>query len=345
MHTRTLPTAFISAISLLVPALLPLAIQAQALVTVQLGANESHTTTITNKETRRLASVELSLLPTADAVWDQFDRVSGPAFTIAPTVGTNADGTKAEKITVTTLADKDAPIVATGDIDSTGGLMGVTAKVTWENGVVGAASLQRTGAAPSWTWSATIPPATVPSPGEPAQLSWTPPTMNDDGSPYTNPGGYRVFWGTQSGVYSNNVSLPSPTATAYDVMGLSSNVRYYFAVTAFNTVGDESVYSNEATLIPGILSPDPAPPVGLVAKGATAVLRAYTISTVANALVINDIGSVDAGTACDGTQKVNAWGTRADDQRDLYLIPKGSAGLHLLAGVDPDVVYAQCAAP
>lgn len=320
-------------------ALCPLLAEAQVQVSVALGANEAHTTTITNREVRRLTKVQLTVLPNADAVWDQFDRVSGPAFTVAPVVGTNADGVKAQTIELATLVDQNQTLTAQGDIDSMLGITGVSVTVTWENGVVGTASLQKNGT----TWAASVPPGAAVSPGEPAQLSWEAPTQNVDSSPYVNPAGYRVYWGVQSGVHPNSASVPNPNQLAYEVTGLVANTRYFFAVTAINATNDESAKSAEATLVPGLLTPDPKPPVGLVATGPTAINAAYTISTVPNATVLNYVGTVALGTPCDGTQRLNAWGDRPDDMADLYLIVLGTPGLVLLPGVQPDVVYARCA--
>jgi len=60
--------------------------------------------------------------------------------------------------------------------------------------------------------------------------------------------GYRVYYGTAPGTYlqspGNGVSVGN--VTTFIVTGLGSGVRYYFAVTAFDTSNNESTYSNEA---------------------------------------------------------------------------------------------------
>lgn len=323
---------------------------AQVSVVVQLSENETHTTTITNKEIRRLSKVTLSVMPFGDAVWDQFDRVSGPTFTIAPVVGANADGAKATQIVLTTLADKDSAIVATGDIDSSAGVSGISMAVVWENGVTGACQMSRTGSTPNFTWNCVAPPGSSipPSPiqtGGPVHLEWTNPVQNVDGSPYTNPAGIKVYWGTIAGTYSGSTTISNPVATAYDVLNLPLGVLHYFAVTAFSSLNEESEFSNVVSFTPVLTNPIPVPPVGLVASGPSPVQTAYTISTVMNAMVIVSVGTVALGTPCDGTQKINAWGDSVDAQIDLYLIPTGANGLQLLPGVQPDVVYARCAAP
>lgn len=77
--------------------------------------------------------------------------------------------------------------------------------------------------------------------GNSAALAWDPPTS------ITNLSGYRVYYGTAPGVYQQayGQGLSVGNVTTYTVVGLSHNTRYYFAVTAFDTAGNESTYSNE----------------------------------------------------------------------------------------------------
>jgi hypothetical protein len=79
-----------------------------------------------------------------------------------------------------------------------------------------------------------------------ATLSWTPPTQNTDGSALTNLAGYRVYWGTSAGNYSSSVTLNTAGLTSYVVESLAPGT-YYFAVTALNSGGVESTFSNSAT--------------------------------------------------------------------------------------------------
>ncbi len=55
---------------------------------------------------------------------------------------------------------------------------------------------------------------------------------------------YNVYYGTQSGQYTDSVSFGSLTEVV--VHGLTSGQSYYFAVTAVDAYGDESPYSSEA---------------------------------------------------------------------------------------------------
>jgi hypothetical protein len=69
--------------------------------------------------------------------------------------------------------------------------------------------------------------------------------------PSSSPGiaGYRVYYGTASGNYTTSVEVGNVTTDT--VAGLTGGVTYYFAVTAFDTDGDESDFSNEISLVPG----------------------------------------------------------------------------------------------
>jgi len=55
--------------------------------------------------------------------------------------------------------------------------------------------------------------------------------------------GYKVYYGTASRVYGVPIVLAG-NVTTYTVTGLTSGT-YYFAVTAYNTAGLESGFSNE----------------------------------------------------------------------------------------------------
>ena len=79
---------------------------------------------------------------------------------------------------------------------------------------------------------------------ERVDLSWTPPSTRSDGSylPLSELAGYRVYMGTSSNDLAPLVDLNDDTVTSYTVNGLSSG-NYYFAVSAYDTNGLESGYS------------------------------------------------------------------------------------------------------
>jgi hypothetical protein len=79
-----------------------------------------------------------------------------------------------------------------------------------------------------------------------ASLTWNPPTQNTDGSPLTDLAGYRVYWGTSQGNYSNAVTVNNPGLSTYVVDQLTP-ATWYFTVTALNAAGVESGFSNVAS--------------------------------------------------------------------------------------------------
>ena len=60
--------------------------------------------------------------------------------------------------------------------------------------------------------------------------------------------GYRLFYGTESRVYTGQVDAPGPTAV---VSNLTEGETYYFAAIAYNSAGFESQLSAEISYTPG----------------------------------------------------------------------------------------------
>jgi hypothetical protein len=58
--------------------------------------------------------------------------------------------------------------------------------------------------------------------------------------------GYRVYWGTQQGTYSNSTTIANPGIATYVVDQLTP-ARWYFVVTAYSSTGVESGNSNVAS--------------------------------------------------------------------------------------------------
>ena len=57
--------------------------------------------------------------------------------------------------------------------------------------------------------------------------------------------GYKVYYGTASRSYQFNIDVGNNTTSA--VSNLQTGTTYYFAVTAYNTTGEESGYSAEVS--------------------------------------------------------------------------------------------------
>jgi hypothetical protein len=81
--------------------------------------------------------------------------------------------------------------------------------------------------------------------------SWTAPTTNTDGSPLTNLASYRLYYGLQSapGSPCGATQFLSTTSTSAHLSGLVAGQSYRAYVTAINTLGMESLCSNEAIAV------------------------------------------------------------------------------------------------
>jgi len=77
-----------------------------------------------------------------------------------------------------------------------------------------------------------------------ALLSWTPPTLNTDGSVLTDLAGYKIRYGISSGSYSETIITNNPGLSSYLVEDLASST-WYFMMTSFNSSGVESENSIE----------------------------------------------------------------------------------------------------
>lgn len=66
--------------------------------------------------------------------------------------------------------------------------------------------------------------------------------------------GYKLYWGTQSGKYTLLADVGNSTNEV--VSDLQDGTTYYFAATAYDVQGNESVYSNEVSYrVSGALNP------------------------------------------------------------------------------------------
>ena len=79
-----------------------------------------------------------------------------------------------------------------------------------------------------------------------ADVSWTPPTTNTDGSTLTNLAGYRIYYGTSAGALTQSIDVSNIGVTDYVIGGLAQGT-WYFAVAAYTSTGLESTLSNVAT--------------------------------------------------------------------------------------------------
>jgi len=75
-----------------------------------------------------------------------------------------------------------------------------------------------------------------------ATLSW-------DAVSHPDLQGYKIYMATVTGGYGAPISTVSKDDTRYTVTGLETGVTYFFVVTAYNSSGVESSFSNEVSTI------------------------------------------------------------------------------------------------
>ncbi len=81
------------------------------------------------------------------------------------------------------------------------------------------------------------------------QLAWDPP-RDSNGNPQGNAAGYYLYYGPDSGTY--DVSIDVGLQATVVLSNLLVEQPYYFVVTAYDDLGNESDFSNEVC---AILSP------------------------------------------------------------------------------------------
>ena len=86
------------------------------------------------------------------------------------------------------------------------------------------------------------------------QVTWNPNTEEDLA-------GYKIYYGTASGVYGDPIDVGNVTGHVMEITP-QHGATYYFALTAYDTSGNESGYSAEATcFVPDGVKPEK--PTGL----------------------------------------------------------------------------------
>ena len=77
-------------------------------------------------------------------------------------------------------------------------------------------------------------------------LSWVAPAEREDNTPIllSEIAGYKIYYGTKSGLYTNSVDIDDGTAEGYTFKAFPPGT-YYFVVTTLDTDGLESQYSPE----------------------------------------------------------------------------------------------------
>ena len=151
----------------------------------------------------------------------------------------------ASDATETTLTDTSAdlstlPATSAGPLQMDKGLIATTVptKLALLSPVVSSATASD-GSGNPLSSLALIPPGTGV-----ANLKWSQPTTRADGQAIGALSGYRIYYGSSSGIYSGSVYVSGGSNLAGTVSGLGKGV-WYFAVTTVDASGNESGFGYE----------------------------------------------------------------------------------------------------
>jgi hypothetical protein len=144
--------------------------------------------------------------------------------------------------TLQTVTDANGQVVPTLTWDSAAS--GCVASGAWSGArpASGTETLPATSVASTYSIECTFPG------DDRAELSWTPPTANTDGSPYTDPKGYIINYGSSPDALTSAQAVNSPSATTATITGLAAGV-YHFCVRAVNSFDMTSGCSNVASKV------------------------------------------------------------------------------------------------
>lgn len=155
-------------------------------------------------------------------------------------------------------------------------------------------------------------------------LTWTAPTQRTDGSALVV-AKYNLYRATSAAglATATPIAITAP-ATSYTDATAPGGTTQFYAMTALDAAGIESVQTNPVSAVVPVAKPNP--PSG-VTVGA---IVAYDVVKQANKYVLLAVGSVPNGVSCDMTQGVNG----------LNVVP--TAAVTWFGTVRPPVVVAQC---
>lgn len=115
-------------------------------------------------------------------------------------------------------------------------------------------------------------------------LSWTAPTQNTDGTPYTNPKGYLLYRGASDASLARFGALIPPATLSFRVTDLPPNVVHWLGVRAVNTQDTESDLARISTTSAGTPTSTTfsAPPISFAITQPLKRPRAPVLSIVAD---------------------------------------------------------------
>lgn len=158
-----------------------------------------------------------------------------------------------------------------------------------------------------------------------AELTWTAPTQNTDGSTLTDLSGYRIYYGTSATNLNQVLTLTNAGLVSYVVPSLTAGT-WYFEMTALAGPSPyrESTHTNQVSK--EVLQANPNPPTDLRVSSTVA----YTLVKQRDRMVMLPVGTVPANTDCIRDQTANGY----------FAVPYASVTFS--GSVKPEIVFAQC---
>jgi len=162
-----------------------------------------------------------------------------------------------------------------------------------------------------------------------AELTWTGPTQNVDGSaiPATGPGslaGFKIYHSTVEAevATSTPIVVADKTATTYTITGLPGGKRYY-AMSAYTESNEESDLTGPVFNVVESVS-IPLPPVFTVET------TVYNVVKRVNSFLLLPVGTINVGISCNPDHHVNGYNA----------VPRENVTWS--GTIRPDVVVAKC---
>jgi len=158
-----------------------------------------------------------------------------------------------DSVSLAGTADSNTAIVSVSWTSDKGGEGQATGAETWETDtiplVVGENTITITAAdSAGATASETVVIKRESETAGSVTLNWEPPTTREDGTPLTDLAGYYIHYGRMSETYDYEIKIENPGVVTYVVENLASGT-WYFALSAYDSAGLESNFSNEISFI------------------------------------------------------------------------------------------------
>lgn len=154
-----------------------------------------------------------------------------------------------------------------------------------------------------------------------ADVVWTVPTLNTDGSALTDLASYKVYWATSAaGVDTATPVTVAAPATTYTVTGLAAGT-WHFGVKARNAQGIDSDMSGKPTKVVTLASANASASVTINTKPNPPVVTIATTARLWRNGLKDQVGRVALNVPC-GTLKYD--GRRAD----WYTVPREAVTLN-----------------